>query len=243
MNNNLISPSSVKEGRGSQTDTLCCGAETRRMEVQRVQSFLDSITFPFPGTVSHEFAPVTSQGQRHFLLCKRIHVCEFFPILLNQRVFQRHLWADFVKLMMPVVFLAKVFPQSKHTEILLCRNGAWIYPVVFFRDKSVERTAFVTDNRFVGLPLLIFTIVFIPPVFIGVHYLILILMNVVLLALRSDRDVWRHRSENDLSVIGIIRSVVVSPAPFFYVFSVPYFSDAISSVITSGSLSKTGGGV
>ncbi|ECA3794681.1 hypothetical protein EKG95_23255 [Salmonella enterica subsp. enterica serovar Aqua] len=43
------------------------------------------------------------------------------------------------------------------------------------------------NNDFVGLPLLIFTFVFIPPVFIGIHYPILILMNVVLLTERSDR--------------------------------------------------------
>ncbi|EAX1057797.1 hypothetical protein C5V32_02460 [Salmonella enterica subsp. enterica serovar Oranienburg] len=95
--------------------------------------------------------------------------------------------------------------------------------------------------RFVGLPLLIFTLVFIPPIFIGIHYPILILMNVVLLTERSDRDVWRHRSENDLSVIGIIRPAVVSPTPFFYVLSVLYFSGAICSVDTSKSLLTTGG--
>ncbi|EEP5104141.1 hypothetical protein HBZ11_003751 [Salmonella enterica] len=97
--------------------------------------------------------------------------------------------------------------------------------------------------RFVGLPLLIFKIVFIPPIFIGIHYPILILMNVVLLTERSDRDVWRHRSENDLSVIGIIRPAVVSPTPFFYVLSVLYFSGAICSVDTSKSLLAIGGEV
>ncbi|EAW0726060.1 hypothetical protein BKF00_13480 [Salmonella enterica] len=104
-----------------------------------------------------------------------------------------------------------------------------------------QEPAFVTDNRFVGLPLLIFTIVFIPPIFIGIHYPILILMNVVLLTERSDRDIWRHRSENDLSVIGIIRPAVVSPTLFFYVLSVLYFSGAICSVDTSKSLLTTGG--
>ncbi|ECD4708726.1 hypothetical protein E1C95_19570 [Salmonella enterica subsp. enterica serovar Bonariensis] len=96
-------------------------------------------------------------------------------------------------------------------------------------------------NRFVGLPLLIFTLVFIPPIFIGVHILFLVLVNLVLLTERSDRDVCRHRSENDLPVIGIIRPAVVSPTPFFYVFSVPYFSGAICSMDTSNSLLTTGG--
>ncbi|EIV7857160.1 hypothetical protein MA395_002885 [Salmonella enterica] len=106
-----------------------------------------------------------------------------------------------------------------------------------------QEPAFVTDNRFVGLPLLIFTIVFIPPIFIGIHYPILILMNVVLLTERSDRDVWRHRSENDLSVIGIIRPAVVSPTPFYFVFSDPYFSGVTCSVGNSSNSLKTGGEV
>lgn len=71
-------------------------------------------------------------------------------------------------------------------------------------------------------------------IFIGVHNLILILVKVVLLTERSDRDVWRHRSENDLSVIGIIRAAAVSPTPFFYV---------VCSVDTSNSLLTTGGEV
>lgn len=95
--------------------------------------------------------------------------------------------------------------------------------------------------RFVGLPLLIFTLVFIPPIFIGIHYPILILMNVVLLTERSDRCRQTLRSENDLSVIGIIRPAVVSPTPFFCVLSVLYFSGAICSVDTSKSLLTTGG--
>ncbi|ELH2534319.1 hypothetical protein RO566_002719 [Salmonella enterica] len=97
--------------------------------------------------------------------------------------------------------------------------------------------------RFVGLPLLIFTIVFIPPIFIGVHILFLVLVNLVLLPERSDRDVWRHRSENVLSVIGIIRPAVVSPTPFYFVFSVLYFSGVICSVVTSDSLLAIGGEV
>lgn len=71
-------------------------------------------------------------------------------------------------------------------------------------------------------------------IFIGVHNLILILMKVVLLTERSDRDVCRHRSENDLSVIGIIRAAAVSPTPFFYV---------VCSVDTPNSLLTTGGEV
>lgn len=110
-------------------------------------------------------------------------------------------------------------------------------------ERLAEEWIVVTDNRFVGLPLLIFTIVFIPPIFIGIHYPILILMNVVLLTERSDRDVWRHRSENDLSVIGIIRPAVVSPTPFYSVFSVLYFSGVICSVVTSDSLLAIGGEV
>ncbi|MGF2655560.1 hypothetical protein ACQUWL_24060 [Serratia marcescens] len=110
-------------------------------------------------------------------------------------------------------------------------------------ERLAEEWNVVTDNRFVGLPLLIFTIVFIPPIFIGIHYPILILMNVVLLTERSDRDVWRHRSENDLSVIGIIRPAVVSPTPFYSVFSVLYFSGVICSVVTSDSLLAIGGEV
>lgn len=239
----VFAPSCVEEGRGWQVGTSGCGAKSGRPEIERVQCFLDSITLRFPCLICHEFAPVISQGQRHFFLCKRINACEFFPILLKQRVFQRHLRTDFVKLVMPVVFLTKVFAQPEHTEILLCKSGAGIYPVVFFRDKSVKRTAFVTDNRFVGLPLLIFTIVFIPPIFIGIHYPILILMNVVLLTERSDRDVCRHRSENDLSVIGIIRPAVVSPTPFYNVFSVLYFSGVICSVVTSDGLLAIGGKV
>lgn len=97
--------------------------------------------------------------------------------------------------------------------------------------------------RFVGLPLLIFTIVFIPPIFIGIHYPILILMNVVLLTERSDRCRQTLRSENDLSVIGIIRPAVVSSTPFYFVFSVLYFSGVICSVVTSDSLLAIGGEV
>ncbi|EAS7573455.1 hypothetical protein EG896_04585 [Salmonella enterica] len=95
--------------------------------------------------------------------------------------------------------------------------------------------------RFVGLPLLIFTLVFIPPIFIGVHILFLVLVNLVLLTERSDRCRQTLRSENVLSVIGIIRPAVVSPTPFFYVLSVLYFSGAICSVDTSKSLLTTGG--
>ncbi|EKS9540834.1 hypothetical protein QC883_003348 [Salmonella enterica] len=110
-------------------------------------------------------------------------------------------------------------------------------------ERLAEEWNVVTDNRFVGLPLLIFTIVFIPPIFIGVHILFLILVNLVLLTERSDRDVWRHRSENDLAVIGIIRPAVVSPTPFYSVFSVLYFSGVICSVVTSDGLLAIGGEV
>ncbi|EGB0710797.1 hypothetical protein M4586_001378 [Salmonella enterica] len=110
-------------------------------------------------------------------------------------------------------------------------------------ERLAEEWNVVTDNRFVGLPLLIFTIVFIPPIFIGIHYPILILMNVVLLTERSDRCRQTLRSENDLSVIGIIRPAVVSPTPFYSVFSVLYFSGAICSVVTSDSLLAIGGEV
>ncbi|EBR0436277.1 hypothetical protein DN156_05475 [Salmonella enterica subsp. enterica serovar Thompson] len=137
----------------------------------------------------------------------------------------------------------EIFTQQEHTEILLCKNGTWIYPVVFFRDKSVKLMAFVTNNRFVGLPLLIFTIVFIPPIFIGVHFLLLVLVNLVLLTERSDRCRETLRSENDLSVIGIIRLPVVSPTPFYCVFSVLYISGAICSVGTSNNLLAIGGEV
>lgn len=97
--------------------------------------------------------------------------------------------------------------------------------------------------RFVGLPLLIFRLVFIPPIFIGVHILFLVLVNLVLLTERSDRCRQTLRSENDLSVIGIIRPAVVSSTPFYFVFSVLYFSGVICSVVTSDSLLAIGGEV
>ncbi|ELE3233180.1 hypothetical protein RLQ99_004489 [Salmonella enterica subsp. enterica serovar Muenchen] len=110
-------------------------------------------------------------------------------------------------------------------------------------ERLAEEWNVVTDNRFVGLPLLIFTIVFIPPIFIGVHILFLVLVNLVLLTERSDRCRQTLRSENDLSVIGIIRPAVVSPTPFYSVFSVLYFSGVICSVVTSDSLLAIGGEV
>lgn len=163
MNNNLISPSSVKAGWENQTDTLCRG------------------------------------------------------------------------------FLANILAQPEYTEILLCKNGAGTYPVIFFRDKSIEHKAFVSDNGFVGLPLLMFTLVLIPLIFIGVHYLILILMNLVLLTERSDRFRQTLRLENDLSVIGIVRAAAVSSTPFLYIFSVLYFSDVICLASTDGRFLNTGG--
>lgn len=104
----VFAPSCIEEGRGWQVGTSGCGAKSGRPEIERVQCFLDSITLRFPCLICHEFAPVISQSQRHFFLCKRIKVCEFFPILLKQSVFQRHLRTDFVELVMPVVFLTKV---------------------------------------------------------------------------------------------------------------------------------------
>lgn len=119
---------------------------------------------------------------------------------------------------------------------------------IFMRQRACLPVLVVFRNLtgcpgFVGLPLLIFSIVFIPPVFIGVHILFLVLVNLVLLTERSDRCRETLRSENDLSVIGIIRPAVVSPTPFFYVFSVLYFSGVICSVDTSSSFLTTGGEV
>ncbi|EBR8157155.1 hypothetical protein DOA20_18440 [Salmonella enterica subsp. enterica serovar Newport] len=139
--------------------------------------------------------------------------------------------------------VAKVYSRSEQTKILLCQNGAGINPMEFFRDRSTERTAFVTDNRFIGLPLLIFTLVFIPSIFIGVHILFLVNVSLVLLTERSDRCRETLRSENDLSVIGIIRPAVVSSTPFYCVFSVHYFSGIIFSVGTSNNLLAIGGEV
>ncbi|EAN2396482.1 hypothetical protein GG892_14320 [Salmonella enterica] len=119
---------------------------------------------------------------------------------------------------------------------------------IFMRQRACLPVLVVFRNLtgcpgFVGLPLLIFSIVFIPPIFIGVHILFLVLVNLVLLTERSDRCRETLRSENDLSVIGIIRPAVVSPTPFFYVFSVLYFSGVICSVDTSSSFLTTGGEV
>ncbi|EBM0610223.1 hypothetical protein DQO83_01475 [Salmonella enterica] len=119
---------------------------------------------------------------------------------------------------------------------------------IFMRQRACLPVLIVFRNLtgcpgFVGLPLLIFTIVFIPPIFIGVHILFLVLVNLVLLTERSDRCRQTLRSENDLSVIGIIRPAVMSPTPFFYVFSVRYFSGFICSVATSDSHLAIGGEV
>lgn len=111
----------------------------------------------------------------------------------------------------------------------------------FFRDKSVEHTVFVTDNFSVGLPLLIFTLVFIPPIFIGVHILFLVNVSLVLLTERSDRCRQTMRSENDLSVIWIVRTAVVSSTPFLSVFSVLYFPSFICLAGTDGRCLDTGG--
>lgn len=98
-------------------------------------------------------------------------------------------------------------------------------------------------SGFVGLPLLIFTSVFIPPIFIGIHILLLVLVNLLLLTERSDRCRETLRSENDLSVIGIVRAAVVSSTPFYCVFSVSYISEVICSVGSSDSLLAIGGEV
>ncbi|EGN4906547.1 hypothetical protein IHZ02_001255 [Salmonella enterica] len=105
--------------------------------------------------------------------------------------------------------------------------------------------AFVVFRNLTGCPGFVGLLLpaVIPPIFIGVHILFLVLVNLVLLTERSDRCRETLRSENDLSVIGIIRPAVVSPTPFFYVFSVPYFSGVICSVDTSSSFLTTGGEV
>lgn len=126
--------------------------------------------------------------------------------------------------------------KSLATLSILMRQRACLPVLVVFRNLT-------GCPGFVGLPLLIFSIVFIPPIFIGVHILFLVLVNLVLLTERSDRCRETLRSENDLSVIGIIRPAVVSPTPFFYVFSVLYFSGVICSVDTSSSFLTTGGEV
>lgn len=108
-------------------------------------------------------------------------------------------------------------------------------------DETVLCTVYAHNSRFVGLPLLIFTLVFIPPIFTGIHILLLVLVNLVLLTERSDWDVWRYRSENDLSVTGIVRAAVVSPTPFLSVFSVLYFPNFICLAGTDGSCLNTGG--
>lgn len=149
-----------------------------------------------------------------------------------------------VSLNMPVTVLYQPLSQPAKTvgKFLagsgkdLCKSLSTLS--IFTRQRTCLPALVVFLNLtgcpgFVGL-LLMFTFEFIPPVFIGVHNLILILMKVVLLTERSDRDVCRHRSENDLSVIGIIRAAAVSPTPFFYV---------VCSVDTSNSLLTTGGEV
>ncbi|EAU6349464.1 hypothetical protein DSF71_05685 [Salmonella enterica subsp. enterica serovar Hvittingfoss] len=89
-------------------------------------------------------------------------------------------------------------------------------------DGAVLCTIYAHNSRFAGLPWLMFTFAGIPPFFTGVHALIPQLMNMVLLTERSDRDVWRHRSENVLSVNGMVRTAVVGPVPFSPFFAVFY---------------------
>ncbi|EAA2983513.1 hypothetical protein DNY73_18460 [Salmonella enterica subsp. diarizonae] len=85
-------------------------------------------------------------------------------------------------------------------------------------DETVLCTVYAYNSRFVGL--LLHAVIL--RVFISNHILFLVLMNVMLLTERSDRDVWRHRSENVLSVHGMVRTAVVGPAPFSPFFAVFY---------------------
>lgn len=150
-----------------------------------------------------------------------------------------------VSLNMPVTVLYQPLSQPAKTvrKFLtgsgkdLCKSLSTLS--IFTRQRAFLPALVVFLNLtgcpgFVGLTLLMFTFEFIPPIFISVHILFLVLVNLVLLTERSDRDVWRHRSENDLSVIGIIRAAAVSPTPFFYV---------VCSVDTPNSLLTTGGEV
>lgn len=89
-------------------------------------------------------------------------------------------------------------------------------------DETVLCTVYAHNNCFAGLPMLMFTFGFIPPFFTGVHTLIPQLMNMVLLTECSDRDVWRHWSENVLSVNGMVRTAVAGLAPFSSFFAVFY---------------------
>lgn len=85
-------------------------------------------------------------------------------------------------------------------------------------DETVLCTVYAHNSRFVGL--LLHAVIL--KVFISNHILFLVLMNVMLLTERSDRDVWRHRSENVLSVHGMVRTAVAGPAPFSPFFAVFY---------------------
>lgn len=86
-------------------------------------------------------------------------------------------------------------------------------------DETVLCTVYAYNSRFVGL--LLHAVIL--KVFISNHILFLVLMNVMLLTECSDRDVWRrHRSENVLSVNGMVRTAVAGPAPFLPFFAVFY---------------------
>lgn len=85
-------------------------------------------------------------------------------------------------------------------------------------DETVLCTVYAYNSRFIGLLLHVVIL----RIFISNHILFLVLMNVMLLTERSDRDVWRHRSENVLSVHGMVRTAVAGPAPFSPFFSVFY---------------------
>lgn len=85
-------------------------------------------------------------------------------------------------------------------------------------DETVLCTVYAYNSRFVGL--LLHAVIL--RIFISNHILFLVLMNVMLLTERSDRDVWRHRSENVLSVHGMVRTAVAGPTPFSPFFAIFY---------------------
>lgn len=85
-------------------------------------------------------------------------------------------------------------------------------------DETVLCTVFAYNSRFVGL--LLHTVILI--IFISNHTLFLVLMNVKSLTESSDRNVWRHRSENVLAENGMARTAVVGPTPFSPFFAVFY---------------------
>ncbi|EBX7378398.1 hypothetical protein DS525_06855 [Salmonella enterica subsp. enterica serovar Takoradi] len=140
-------------------------------------------------------------------------------------------------MMLNVIWRAVAYIKKSLATLSIFRRLRTCFPaLVVFHDLA-------GCPRFVGLPLLIFTIVFIPPIFIGVHILFLVNVSLVLLTERSDRCRQTMRSENDLPVNGIIRPAVVSSTPFYFVFSVLYLSGVIFSMGTSNNLLAIGGEV